>query len=222
MQPEIKITADGSHTIAAAGSGITYHSTHGALQESMHVFINAGLRYVLARNPTALNILEVGLGTGLNALLTLKELAGDTVANYHALELHPLPVDIALQLNYAALPGNEHLAAIFAAIHHSEWGSRVALAQSFLLRKHCCSVLEFESDMPFDLIYYDAFAPADQPELWTQAVFERIFSFTAPGGVLVTYCAKGNVRRALQAAGFAVEKLAGPPGKREMLRATRA
>ncbi|WP_343669370.1 tRNA (5-methylaminomethyl-2-thiouridine)(34)-methyltransferase MnmD [Chitinophaga sp.] len=204
MKRELQVTADGSHTIAIPDMNVTYHSTHGAIQESMHVFIHAGLQAVQA---PAIRIFEMGFGTGLNALLTLQY--ATTPVYYYAVEQFPLTATEVEGLNY----GN--------AMHHYPWNEDVKISDQFTLHKAHTSLMTVTPAQTFHLIYYDAFAPAAQPELWTKAVFEKLFSFLEPGGILVTYCSKGDVRRAMLAAGFAVEKLAGPPGKREMLRAIR-
>ena len=223
-------TADGSWTLASSRFGQAYHSRHGALTESMHVFIQAGLLHRIASpdHPRALRVLELGLGTGLNALLTLR-IWRDLPASrrpditYTALEPHPIPPSTLVALDPAgdASVQPEDAEAIHARHgaprHDVEWGPGGRFTRWTMDWQSFAN----EAKQAFDLIYFDAFAPDSQPELWTEARFAEAFSLLAPRGLLVTYCAKGTVRRAMEAQGFAVEKLTGPPGKREMLRATR-
>lgn len=218
MERKIIITEDGSHSIAIPALNVTYHSVHGAIQESKHVFIEAGLNYVLNNfSARKLNILEMGLGTGLNVLLTLIEAEKqDLNIHYTAIEKFPVLVDEANSLNYAILLRHDEL---FQKIHKSEWGKDVFLSEYFIIRKEKLDLVDYSTSGQFDLVYYDAFAPAAQPELWAKEIFQRLFYLLKPDGVLVTYCSKGDVRRAMIAAGFVVKKLPGPPGKREMLRA---
>ena len=181
------------------------------------MFIQAGLNYSKDVFPeTPLRILEVGFGTGLNALLTLQEAAKlQRRIHYTALELYPLEEEQAKQLNYASAGDQQ----TFMQLHTSEWEKEIPLTSLFSLQKNRTSLLDFSSTASFHLIYFDAFAPAAQPELWTQDVFEKLYAAMLPSAILVTYCSKGDVRRAMEAAGLKVEKIQGPPGKREMVRA---
>jgi tRNA U34 5-methylaminomethyl-2-thiouridine-forming methyltransferase MnmC len=201
---------------------VTYHSTHGAIQESEHVFIQAGLNQALTVH-SSVSILEMGFGTGLNALLTLIEAEAHKKAiHYTAIELYPLEAEQIGTLNYCGQLNRNDLQHNFATLHTSAWQTDIPITEYFTLYKSGTDLLKFEpsqAGQQFHLIYFDAFAPTAQPQLWTSAVFEKLFNLLSPGGLLVTYCSKGNVRRAMQAAGFRVEKLAGPPGKREMVRA---
>lgn len=221
-------TADGSMTLHSARFAQAYHSTHGATTESMHVFVGAGFRHATARGASALRILELGLGTGLNALLTLKcwrELPDSRRPSleYVALEPHPIPGDTLSRMTTASDAGVEQ--AVAAALHarpeaeqhHARWSEDA----SFTRLNMAWQSFARGEQRPFDLIYFDAFAPDSQPELWTEERFREAYLLLKPGGTLVTYCAKGDVRRAMVSQGFQVEKLPGPPGKREMLRATR-
>lgn len=221
MERKIITTEDGSHTVQLPEWRVTYHSTHGAVQESMHVFIQAGLQYVLQHQyAEKIYVFEMGFGTGLNTFLTAIE-AQKTKATiqYTAVELFPLSANEIAALNYdELLPDNTHL---FQQIHQAEWNKTVTITDSFTLEKINTSLFNFTTDKQFHVIYYDAFAPSAQPELWTQAVFEKLYHMLIKNGVLVTYCSKGDVRRAMQAAGFSVTKLPGPPGKREIVRAIR-
>lgn len=217
MNIEIIHTSDGSHSLYSKDKDETYHSKHGAIQESRHVFIDAGLNHVIESGLTEIKILEVGFGTGLNALLTLLEAEkANLKIDYTTIEAFPLKTEITSQLNYGA----ELKAALqFEQIHASPWVEAVRISSNFTLTKVPGTLQKFRSGFKFDLIYFDAFAPGVQPELWTEDIFRKVYDAMAVGAVLVTYCSKGDVRRAMVAAGFAVEKLPGPPGKREMLRA---
>jgi tRNA U34 5-methylaminomethyl-2-thiouridine-forming methyltransferase MnmC len=225
MERHLQITADGSHTIAIPGLQLTYHSMHGAIQESMHVFIRSGLHALPERYPL-LRIFEMGFGAGLNALLTLQQTVMQRQQIYYeTVELYPLSTDEARPLNYNDLLNSSPGPNLLEALHAAPWEKDVQIDPLFTLHKKQLSLfqyLENSPQEPFHLIYFDAFDPAAQPELWTKHVFEQLFARLYKGGVLVTYCSKGLVRRAMQAAGFVVEKLPGPPGKREIVRARKA
>ncbi len=217
---EIIKTEDGSDTIYNQDIGESYHSRFGALQESMHVFITAGLRQI---KYSSVNILEIGFGTGLNALLSLAESmrSGQTM-QYITIEKFPLPRKIWNQLNYThILPDIEpHL---FNSLHDAEWNMQTQITDNFSILKLSCDLLEidYSTFAPVDLVYFDAFSPEKQPELWETSVIKKITSCCAQGSKFVTYCAKGAVRRSLIEAGYTTERIAGPPGKREMLRGTK-
>ncbi len=218
---KIITTADGSHSLFNEELNETYHSVHGAIQESVHVFIKSGLQYVLERSsPLPISIFEVGFGTGLNALLTLQYLQGHPKAvNYTAIEHSPLGEEIWSRLNYASLL---NLGAEYKDLHYSAWGRPHALTANFNLLKLNNTLQQVVlSKESLDLVYYDAFAPSKQPELWSFDVLRKIFEALKPGGVLVTYCAKGQLKRDLNGLGLVVETLAGPPGKKEMVRAVK-
>ena len=216
---ELKITADGSHTIYLPELDETYHSVHGAIQEAIHVFIQAGLRHFSERKN--LEILEIGLGTGLNAFLTLRE--SDNLGieiKYTAIEAFPLPKEMINELNYTKeLKVSEEECELFELIHSSNWSEDIALPHNFKLLKIQSKIQEFTSSDKFDLIYFDAFGPRVQPEMWGKDVFTKMHDLLNSDGVLVTYCAKGSVKRTLKEVGFKVESLTGPPKKREMTRA---
>jgi tRNA U34 5-methylaminomethyl-2-thiouridine-forming methyltransferase MnmC len=207
---ELVKTADGSFTLFIPEVEETYHSTHGAVQESMHVFIENGLK---ACDKESIRVLEVGLGTGLNAVLTLQH--ATKKINYCALEPYPLSKEI---LNELAASRTDQFEMKFHVSNAGEW---ISLQENFSFIRMEVGLEEFQSAEKFDVIYYDAFGPRVEPGLWTLERMQQCFDLLNDGGVLVTYCAKGEVRRNLQAAGFVVERLAGPPGKREMLRAKR-
>jgi len=219
MERIIQQTEDGSQTIAVPDMQLSYHSRHGAVQESMHVFINAGLKPILSTKET-IHIFEMGFGTGLNALLTLQQaMQAQQKIYYKTIEFFPLEEVVYTQLNYTTQLTDKTLQPSFISMHNCSWEKDAFIQPLFTLHKSTASLLNFSTDQFFDLIYFDAFDPAAQPELWTQPIFEKMFRMLLPGGLLVTYSSKGIVRRALQAAGFTVEKLKGPAGKREMVRA---
>ena len=223
---EVRTTADGSPTLYVPALDEHYHSHHGAAQESRHVFIAAGVQPLLEaelKQDGPLNVLEVGLGTGLNALLTLEavQVAGATVT-YDGYETVPLPpaTVAALAPQWAAQPT---LGQAFDRLHTAPWNEEFTLVPGFTLTKIQAQLQN--AALPtgyYDLIYFDAFAPEKQPELWTEDVFAKLYAAAAPGAVLVSYCAQGQFRRNLRAAGWLTEKLPGPPGKREMTRARKA
>jgi len=216
----LEITEDGTHTLYSPQTGEHYHSIHGARQESDHVFLLAGLKHVL-QNTHVINLLEVGFGTGLNCLLTLAVTVGqDIKLEYHGLEPFPVEPDLAEKLNFCDLPDLSAYSDAFIRMHTIPSGELCNLGYGFnLLRiKEGIGAVNLEPDY-YNLVYFDAFSPAVVPDLWNHAIFEKIRKSMQTGGVLVTYCAKGDVRRAMQQSGFKVERLPGPPGKREILRA---
>lgn len=220
MKRHLQLTADGSLTIQIDDLQVTYHSKHGAIQESRHVFIDAGLTYLhQTKNLSEYRILEMGFGTGLNALLTaIFSDQMDLRINYHSIEAFPLTMDEVSSLNYGHLLQQE---SIFSLLHTTNWNVVNTIHPKFELYKHHCKLDAFITEEKFNLIYYDAFAPTAQPELWTVEIFQQLYQYLETGGILVTYCSKGVVRRAMESAGFRVTKLQGPPGKREMVRAFR-
>ena len=207
---ELVKTSDGSFTLFIPEVQETYHSTHGAVQESMHVFIENGLN---ACDKEVIRILEVGLGIGLNAVLTLQHTTKKI--DYCALEPYPLSKEILEELSVNKSDQFE------MKFHASKAGDWISIQENFSFVRMEVGLEEFSSEEKFDVIYYDAFGPRVEPGLWTLERMQQCFNLLNEGGVFVTYCAKGEVRRNLQAAGFVVERLAGPPGKREMLRAKR-
>ena len=215
----LQITNDGSHTLFSAQYGVTYHSHFGAITESAHVFIAAGLRFkaVVQRD---IRILEAGFGTGLNAFMTWLEAERRNLqVSYTGLEINPLSAEDAADLNYPLLLNAPDRATDFHLLHRCEWEKAHPLSEHFVFEKRRTPIQQFEQKDAFDLIYFDAFAPQAQPELWTDEVFARLFNSLRPEGALVTYCAQGEFKRSLKRAGFVVERLQGPPGKREMTRA---
>lgn len=219
---KVVVTKDNSHTLYSELFDATYHSTHGAVQESIHVFIKNGLEfYVNEHNAQTLSILEIGFGTGLNTLLTYKfaqEYKLDI--NYQSVEAFPISMDAAGQLNYTSDEAAE-IKNIFLKMHQSESGVLTSLNSFFTLIKHQCLIEGFKSDERFDVIYFDAFSPTQQPELWTEEIFTNMYQLLKPNGILVTYCAQGQMKRNMKAAGFKIVTLPGPPGKREMTRGSK-
>lgn len=228
---ETIMTKDGSHTIAVPAMKVTYHSIHGAVQESRHVFIEAGLKFLVEHSTfKQINIFEMGFGTALNALLTAIEAQKlELKVQYTTVEQYPLTIQQVRQLNYGT---QLHQQELFLSLHKIDWNDEINITPHFSVDKQHTTMENYltqfggSAQLPgnaavqlFHLIYYDAFAPTAQPELWTEDVFRKLYNILVDGGVLVTYCSKGDVRRAMKAAGFEVEKLQGPPGKREMLRA---
>lgn len=211
---ELLVTGDGSHSLINRELDETYHSRHGAVQESNHVFIRQG--FDLLDLPSA-RILEIGFGAGLNAWLTWQAAASrELVVQYDTLETQPLASGIWKSLNYAA----EGRQVDFQRIHEADWGTSVVLDSFFSLHKREVSLLSCVlPESTYHLVYFDAFAPNKQPEMWAQPVLAKIAQAMRPDGVFVTYCAKGQVKRDLRSSGFDVEAVPGPPGKREMIRA---
>ncbi len=218
---KIITTEDGSHSLFNEDMNETYHSVHGAIRESVHVFINSGLCYYLEKeNPGDISILEVGFGTGLNALLTLEQSIGQPVnLHYTSIEGFPIPEELWSELNYSETIGSKDA---FLSLHRLPWEMDHVISAHFTFKKHCVKLEEIElAHGAYDLIYFDAFAPAKQPELWTLPILEKIVKAMDRGAVFVTYCAKGQLKRDLKALGLSVETLPGPPGKLQMVRATK-
>jgi len=215
---ELVTTSDGTSSIFLPQLNEHYHSHHGAVQESQHVFMKMGWEHVFP-NKEHVAILEIGFGTGLNAWLVMLDVKWNhrPAVHYTSLELYPVELELARQLKYAsAQEAND-----FMLLHETDWNVSVVLHDRFTVEKRSTSVHDFIAQRNYDLIFFDAFSPRVQPEMWTKDVFDRVFQALNPGGTLVTYCSKGDVRRNMIAAGFSVNKVPGPPGKREMLRATK-
>lgn len=213
---EIILTGDGSHSLRHTGLNETYHSRHGALQESLHVFIRNGLDYFCRTSLSKdVSILEVGFGTGLNALLAWQYAREHNIAvHYTTLEPFPLERSTWSKLNYGDRDPER-----FAMIHEAVWESEVTLEPAFTLLKRNTSLQEVRLTHPYDIIFFDAFAPSVQPELWTADMLKKVRETLRAGGVFVTYSAKGQLKRDLLALGLTVEVLPGAPGKKEMVRA---
>ena len=219
MKREIKMTSDGSLTLYVPELDEHYHSIHGAIQESQHVFINHGIQS-LFKSP--IKVLEVGLGTGLNALLTsLWSITHDTEVEYTGIEAYPLNNKVNESLNYNENLENSNAKMFFQNIISSCWNVKTNIHSKFVLHKIDCRIEEFVDNQKYDIVYFDAFGPNTQQELWDIEILKRMYDVLDDNGVFVTYCAKGQLKRNLKEIGFKVESLPGPPGKREMTRAVK-
>ena len=211
-------TSDGSHTIFVPELNEHYHSVHGAVQESEFIFIKSGFDFCTA-NP--LSVFEVGFGTGLNALLTaITTLSSDKQVHYTSIEKYPVGSTLINTMNHHLYAGESGW-EISNLLHSSPWDSWVKICKNFNLKKINEDFTTFTITGKYDLIYFDAFGPDKQPEMWTHEVFEKISSITNANGVFVTYSAKGEVKRNLKSCGFEVTLLPGPPGKRQIIRAVK-
>jgi tRNA U34 5-methylaminomethyl-2-thiouridine-forming methyltransferase MnmC len=218
MEIQVVKTGDGSNSLFIPHLNEHYHSIHGAVQESMHVFIRCGL-LSLPMALKAIRIFEMGFGTGLNALLTYYHTIGcEKQIDYVGIDTFPIGEDIIAQLNYDRYLDHQDAGEVFRSICESRWNESTKINHHFSLTKLQARIEEYYFHGFFDLVYFDAFSPLVQPECWTPEVFDRIYRHMNTGGILVTYSSKGSVKRALLQAGFSVEKLPGPPGKREILR----
>jgi tRNA U34 5-methylaminomethyl-2-thiouridine-forming methyltransferase MnmC len=215
---ELIITSDGSHTIFVPELNEHFHSIHGAVQESTFIFIKNGFEFCKA-NP--ISILEIGFGTGLNTLLTaITGISGSREVNYTSIEKYPLDAKIISSLNHYKFAGKNGK-EVFHLIHSSPWNKGVNICRNFNLKKIESDFTKVKLTGRYDLIYFDAFGPDKQPEMWTMELFSGISAVTNMNGILVTYSAKGEVKRNLKSCGFDVELLPGPPGKRQMIRAVK-
>ena len=218
LKRELQVTSDGSHTLYMPDMDEHYHSVNGAIQESEHVFIEAGLHRLSKKE---IRVLEIGFGTGLNAFLTLLDsMQADRHITYYSMELYPLDIALVQNLNYGkVLCAREE--DMFMALHEAPWNQSASITPNFTLHKMKGDCNQAELPNEIDLVYFDAFAPDKQPEMWNQELFNKLYFRMNAGGILTTYCAKGAVRRTMKESGFSVERIPGPPGKREMLRATK-
>ena len=219
---EIQHTDDGSATLFVPELDEHYHSVKGAYTEALHIYRDCAYLYAANRltpKEGPLRLLEIGFGTGLNAAVTAMAATAEHPVHYITLEKYPVKAGVVCQLGYDTLvhPG------LFAAIHAAPWEEPTDITTHFTLEKRYCDLLTTSLPQDIDIVYFDAFAPEKQPEMWSPEVFARIYQAMCPGGILTTYCAKGIIRRLLQSTGFTVERLDGPiGGKREILRATKA
>jgi tRNA U34 5-methylaminomethyl-2-thiouridine-forming methyltransferase MnmC len=221
MKPSVQssLTEDGSSTLFSEQFQAHYHSTHGAINESKHIFIQNGLDFFIEHNQNLpfFSILEYGLGTGLNAFLTaLYSFQFSHSIYYTSIEAYPVPKEVINDLNYGQLLGNNEL---FYAIHQAPWNTVHQLTDRFTLEKIEDNFESFETTSKYHIIYFDAFSPDIQAHLWEESFLKNCYNVLETGGILVTFCAKGTFKRALKAVGFEIERLPGPPGKREMTRA---
>ncbi len=218
MKREVIETGDGSKTIRIIDLDENYHSTHGALQEAEHVFIKNGLLEFIDKSQ--ISIFEMGLGTGLNAFLSaIKANDLKLKIEYTGIEAFPVSIDELNQLGYNDIAGKSN-SELYNKLHETLWGEMNEISEWFSLRKinDQLQLINFENES-FDIVYYDAFGPRAQEEMWSIELFQKMYDSIKEGGFLVTYCAKGQVKRNMKAVGFEVEPLPGPPGKREMTRA---
>lgn len=212
-------TQDGSHSIFEQNLNAHFHSLYGAIAESQHIYINHGLMEAL-KSKTELRIFEMGFGTGLNAYLSLLNAIDlDVQICYTTIEKEPLSIEMAEKLNFEDFLDHSKLKVSFMDLHKSEWNTLINFNKSFQLYKINGSFEDFQTDNRYDLIYYDAFGPDVQPTLWNLACLRKLYLMLDEDGFLITYCAKGQVKRDLKIAGFLVESLTGPLGKREITRA---
>ena len=227
MKREVVITADGSSTIHLPDWDEQYHSKHGAIQEAYHVFIKHGLHHIChsersEESFSEISILEIGFGTGLNAFISLLEAESLGInIDYHGVEGYPVSMEEVIQLNYPSELKAEEKESLFKKLHDVSWNEKHQITSCFSLNKQHIFFSEINERNTYNLIYFDAFGARVQPELWTESIFQKMYNALKQNGVLVTYSAKGSVRRAMETVGFKVERLSGPPGKREMLRATK-
>jgi tRNA U34 5-methylaminomethyl-2-thiouridine-forming methyltransferase MnmC len=219
MKREIVITGDGSTTIRIPDWNENYHSSHGAIQEAKHVFVTHGLD--VFQNQDEISILEIGFGTGLNALITFLETLTKDKVNYVGVEAYPISAAEVAQMNYVSELKAAPYATNFEKMHASDWEHEIAITAHFNLTKRKQFFQDINDKNQYHLIYFDAFGYPLQPELWSEAIFIKMYEALLPGGILVTYACRSVIKNAMLAAGFSIEKLPGAPGKREMLRATK-
>lgn len=220
---QLILSADGSHTIHSGQFDTSYHSKHGAIQESQHVFIESGLIHWQNLNPgkKSIRIFEMGMGTGLNILMTTQYAAVHNLdIHFTTVEKFPINNTISDQLNYSEELGTEP--SILKHIHNSEWSTDIPLSENFTLHKLQNDLINIDLDNTVDIVFYDAFGPKSQPELWDLTATNKIVSLMHDNAIFVTYCAQGAFRRNLKSSGLDVSKIPGPPGKREMIRAIKS
>lgn len=219
MKREIIITDDGSTTIRIPDWDENYHSTHGAIQEAKHVFIKNGLD--LFQNQDSISILEIGFGTGLNAFITFLETLNKEKVYYVGVEAYPISSEEIAQMNYVTELQATQYQVVFDKMHFCNWESQQNITENFILTKRKQFFQDIEDKGQYHLIYFDAFGFPLQPELWSEAIFKKMFDALLPKGTLVTYACRSSIKNAMLSVGFSIEKLPGAPGKREMLRATK-
>ena len=219
MKREIIITDDGSTTIRIPDWDENYHSTHGAIQEAKHVFIKNGLD--IFKNQDSISILEIGFGTGLNAFITFLETVNKEKVNYVGVEAYPISSEEIAQMNYVTELQATQYQVVFDKMHSCDWESQQKITDNFTLTKRKQFFQDIADKEQYDLIYFDAFGFPLQPELWSEAIFKKMYDALLPKGTLVTYACRSSIKNAMLTVGFSIEKLPGAPGKREMLRATK-
>lgn len=217
MQLQIISTEDHSKTIYVPELNERYHSCYGAIQESQHIYIEAGMNFL---NKKKVTIFEMGFGTGLNAYLSYINAAKHHyIVNYYSIEKFPLPKNIYSQLNYPELVNDT--SRLFSTMHKCEWNKNIQLSDYFTLNKIKADINEFTFDFSCHLVYFDAFGPDIQPEVWQEQTFKKIIDSLSPNGILTTYSSKGTVKRALKNLGMQIETIPGPKGKRNIIRAVK-
>jgi len=213
------LTADGSYTLHSKLHNAHYHSLNGAVQESQHIFISHGFNFI---NKKELKILEVGFGTGLNAALTAHQaIITKHKTIYYGVDLFPISEEILSKLNYSSFLQKD-IGNIWDEINSAKWGETVKISDYFTITKFHRDFITMALENEFDIVYFDAFAPEDQPEMWLPKIFQKLYNATSKNGILVTYCSKGIVKQALRDAGYSIKRLPGPPGKRHMIRAIKS
>lgn len=219
LEPQVVLTADGSHSLYVAALKETYHSHHGALQESAYVYIEQGLARVAAQGTDAISVFELGFGTGLNACLTaIFAERHKRYVHLTSIEKHPVSLEVLRGLNYAELPGLKEHSGMIQRIIQAHWNEQVPCGEYFTLRKVEADMHSLKPEpQTYHCLYFDAFGYRAQPDLWSSEVFQTCYKLLKPNGILVTYASLGSARRAMQAVGFEVSKLPGAPGKREMM-----
>jgi len=224
IQPKIVLTDDGSNTLVHPSNGAHYHSTFGAKQESDFIFIKEGLEfYTKHLDIKSVSILEMGFGSGLNTFNSLLySLKNNIEVTYIGVEKFPILKETASKLDYPKIFNAEEFSSLFNLIHTSNWETKAEITPNFNLLKKEVAFEDLTIDSEIDIIYFDAFGPKDQPELWTKAIFQKLYNALKPNGILVTYCSKGIVKQALRSVGFTVKRLSGPPSKRHVLRVTKS
>ncbi|MFC2137450.1 tRNA (5-methylaminomethyl-2-thiouridine)(34)-methyltransferase MnmD [Bacteroidota bacterium] len=215
MKVEIIKTADQSHTLFVPELKEHYHSTYGAIQESLHVYINAGMNY---KQRSKISIFELGFGTGLNAYLSyLNAIEKNTETTYYAIDNFPLEISYISQLNYPELIGQKY--KVYNNLHNCKWNEWNNISTFFKLKKIQADIKDFICNFNYDVVYFDAFGPDIQPDLWEEKIFKKIIDSLNPQGIITTYSAKGIVKRILKKLGMKIETIQGPEGKRQMIRA---
>jgi tRNA U34 5-methylaminomethyl-2-thiouridine-forming methyltransferase MnmC len=218
LRREIKVTGDGSKTLFIPDWNENYHSSHGAVQEAKHVFLKYGLEEIVDKKE--INVFEVGFGTGLNAILTYEYAVENQLKiNYDSIEAFPITTQEVESLDYVSLFDNQVTQGIYLQMHFCAWDEQIQVSENFTLSKiHNKLEQHILPQNQYDIIFFDAFGPRVQEGMWSKIHFENLYQSLKSGGIFVTYCAKGQVKRDLKSVGFEVETLPGPPGKREMTR----
>ncbi len=221
MNRKIIVTNDNSKSLFVPSLNETYHSTNGALQEARHIFVNNGLSYFDSQK--SISVFEMGFGTGLNALVTLQFSNEKKIKiNFSCIEKYPLPVNLIEELDHPTTAQLTEFSEEYYHLHHSDWNELIEINPNFQFTKQKTDLVDFKSEISdIDIVFFDAFAPQIQPELWTKESLKKMYDLLRVGGILVTYCAQGEFKRVLKSLGFLVEGLPGPIGKREITRAVK-